>query len=157
MSSALTDLLASTTAGILVKVSHCGDLPASAPALLYKAKPVVRLHATAKKNNYKPCVIQSSRRPLCKVSRGCTSIPTAPRSATSQLPPECRVGTPGKYCRHFSHRVHLDGMANVIKLERGSISAQRESEMEKWFHGLPSAESLLWMYLLKATGDPSSL
>lgn len=68
------------------------------------------------------------------------------------LLPERRMSTQGKHYPHFSHRVHLDSVVNVLRLERWNILV-RESECEKWFHGLPRAESQLWMYPLKATGD----
>lgn len=98
---ALTELLASMTAWIVVKISHSEVLPASAPALLYKAKTVAPLHVTVNKNNYNPCVIQSSTQLLCKLSHSCTFILTVPLSATPQLSPEGRVGTQGNYCHHL--------------------------------------------------------
>lgn len=131
MNSALADLLASTMVWILVRVSHLRVLPVSAPALLYKAKTVAPLHVTAKKNDYKPCVTQSSRQLLCRLSHGCTFIPTAPPSAAPQLPPEGRVGTQGKCCHHFSHRAHLHSAASVIKTgKREYFGTEREWDGE---------------------------
>lgn len=124
----------------MVKTSHREVLPASSHTFLYKAETVALLRVTDQKN--KPFVIQSSRQLFCKVPHTFTFILTAPLSAALQLPPEGRVGAQGKYCHHFSHRVHLDSLVNVTRLERQSILVQRKSGCKKWFSGLPSAETL---------------
>lgn len=61
-----------------------------------------------------------------------------PRWATLSCPiaPSWKQESTGKHCHHFSHRVHLDWMVNVLGLEGWRILRQREWAWEMFSWGL---------------------
>lgn len=132
MNSAPTDLLAPRWHDAWLTSPSVRPFPASAPALLYKARTVTHLYITAKKNNYKSCVVWSSGWLLCKLCHSCTSILTMLLSATPWLSSEGRVDTQGKYWHLFSAFGWHGTCPKTVKTENFSTGGEWAWEKVSW-------------------------